>query len=153
MPTILLARPTHRLGRLHIRKEEGDEKVGNDAPADMVHAKFRGFLEKDFDDSSPENFDAYKLKKGGGKATVGAQLVEDHIHSAMQHTYAWMRDRMQSRLGPALVNIERHYYNSRAPDSPHPKDELGDAELLAAAGKAAAHNNKLMQDFGWTGAG
>jgi hypothetical protein len=142
MPTILIARSTHRFGRLHIRKEEGDELPVNRAQSDMVDGQFRLFLPPGFKDGTVAEFEKYKGDKPPG-------MVEHQIRIAMLKTYGWMRERMQGRLGPALQNLEAAYYNTRAPLSPHKNDHLTDRDMLDVSSRAKEHNDAVMAGFGW----
>jgi hypothetical protein len=149
MPAILLARPTHRNGSLHVTTKADDFDDKTDSPAGVVsfvfHEKLGGAssLYRKAEVAGVNEFDAFK--KSAGEDTVKVQ-----IYTAMQETYKWMRDFMRERLDKALPSIEMKYYNQLAEDGGK-KDRLKASEMLFVATEAKANNDAVMAGKGWVG--
>ncbi|MET9761296.1 DUF4157 domain-containing protein [Streptomyces sp. NPDC006372] len=149
MPTISLARVTHRTGRLHLSVRDGDEaNLHAEAQSDVVHGFFRGALPLAYrtaEDAGPAAFAQYTARTPGGRAAVAGQ-----IRGAMLTTYHEMRSRMEPRLGDALATVERGYFNDLArlkgvPDTGHiTVDEMAKVKALAVR-----HAHTVMSQWGW----
>ena len=157
MPAISIARPTHRRGRLHVSPYADDF---NDAPdittqAGAVNRKFMSYLTS-----------AYKAKEEAALASEAGYTewvqwrdnnttqVAGTIHSAMQHTYKWMRDYMQARLQVGLRVNEREYYNDlgEATTRTNSADyQIRTSEMDTVFTAAVGHNRRGMERYGWTG--
>jgi hypothetical protein len=150
MPAILLARPTHRTGNLHVTTKADDFGDNpTDSPAGAVAFVFHENLGGDAGDYR-------KAEKGGitafqrYKDSRGDNEVKKTIYVAMQDTYKWMRDFMRERLDNALPGIEMKYYNQLAEDGGK-KDRLTITEMNFVATAAKENNKAEMTRWGWVG--
>ena len=146
MPAILLARPTHRTGNLHVTTKADDFNDKTDSPAGVVSFVFH---EKLGGDKSPYR----TAEKAGATAfkafTAGREAeVKTQIYTAMQDTYKWMRDFMRERLDNALPALELKYYNQLAEDGGS-KDRITPREMLFVAAAAKENNLAEMARWGW----
>lgn len=154
MPAILLSRPTHRYGDLHITPDADD--FGD--PEQTTQA---GALNSTFVGALPDKYVAAE-KRGQTdyaewlkyKKEVGEEAVAGHIYDAMQHTYKTLRDYMQARLEPALKGKEREYYNDIATNAPKPPvkgSEVSQTQMGHVYKAAVERNNTELKKKGWVG--
>ena len=149
MPAILISRPTHRAGNLHVTTKADDFADKVDSPASVVNFIFHEKLGGDdgeyrkAEKAGVAAFEAYRVAKGD-------DAVKQQTYDAMQGTYKWMRDLMRERLDNALPGIELKYYNQLAEDGGK-KDRLKSGEMTLVAAAAKQNNDKEMKNWGWTG--
>jgi hypothetical protein len=149
MPAILIARPTHRTGNLHVTTKADDLPDKIDSQAGVVNFIFHEKL-------GGASSDYVKAEKGGvadfEKFKLGEtdDKVKMQIYVAMQGTYKWMRDFMRERLDNALPGIEMKYYNQLAEDG-NKKDRLKPGEMALVGAAAKENNNVEMAKWGWVG--
>jgi hypothetical protein len=161
MPTLLLARGTHRRGNLHINPRAddfSDAAVGTQAGA--VNHIYKNALPAE----------QRRIEKEVVRGTLPYSAWEDYrrqhdiaapINDAMQGTYRYMKTFMQTQLRSGLVGIERGYYNDlyaaahpASTDSP-----MTTADMNHVADKAIAHNAdgdaargiRGLMSYGWRG--
>jgi hypothetical protein len=155
MPAILLARPTHREGDLHVRKADDFPGLTDDAPADVVDFVFGEAIKAnepkvqgaagasksylDSEAAGATEFEKYKARQG-------KDAVEKTIYTAMQATYQWMKGYMQPRLQLALPEIERRYFNDLST-----REKISKGEMAVVYAAAVARNEKEMSSWGWKG--
>ncbi|TQV87767.1 eCIS core domain-containing protein [Aliikangiella coralliicola] len=161
MPTILLARPTHRRGNLHINPKADDFEGTNistqGAALNHVYTNLLpGTLKKKEQEVAAGNapYSDWKKLIKNKESTVKGQ-----IYRAMQGTYKYMRNYMQGQLKKGLVTNEKNYYNdlfaTKNPSSTEKPMKTKDMEDIWA--KAVSHNNqgrkgyKGMSKYGWVG--
>ena len=141
MPAVLLARPTHRRGNLHINKGDDFSNAIADAPGDGVKHIFRGKLKSDYTNAEDKGVTKFKtFTKDTGK-----DVVEKRIHNAMIGTYQWMRGKMRPRLKTALKSIEMPYYNDLAVLG-NKKDRLTRNDMEKTYNNATKHEKKVMEE-------
>jgi hypothetical protein len=149
MPAILIARPTHRTGNLHVTIKADDLPDKLDSQAGVVSFIFKEQLNsqsKDYlvaEKAGVGDFEKYKQITGEDK-------VKTQIYDSMQGTYKWMRDFMRERLDNALPGIEMKYYNQLAEDGSK-KDRLKAGEMSLIGAAAKENNNVEMAKWGWVG--
>lgn len=148
MPAILISRPTHRVGNLHVTTKADDFADKVDSPAGVVSFIFHEKLGGDQGEyrkaeKSVAAFEAYRVAKTDA-------VVQTQIYDAMQGTYKWMRDLMRERLDSALPGIELKYYNQLA-EAAGKKDRLKPGEMTLVAAAAKQNNNDEMKKWGWVG--
>lgn len=159
MPTILLARPTHRRGNLHINPHADDfdtASVSTQAAAlnhiykNHLSAEQRVLEREVFDGTRPYSaWEDYKRTHD----------ISTPIYDAMQETYRFMRTYMQRQLRTALVGIERGYYNDMfaAANPTSTTEPISVDDMNRLANDAIRHNNDGasargiagMQTSGW----
>ncbi|MFD7258436.1 DUF4157 domain-containing protein [Streptomyces sp. NPDC059874] len=151
MPTISLARETHRSARLHISVKDGDEEnIKAESQSDLVHQVFQQALGGDSSEylkrqaSGRAGFEAYVKGHPGGKPGVAA-----HIQDAMIKTYHWMRGKMEERLLGGLVGAERLYFNELAKQKSSQEEITQNEMVFRVYGKAVAHARREMKKWGW----
>lgn len=149
MPAILISRPTHRAGNLHVTTKADDFEDKVDSPASVVNFIFHEKLGGDdgeyrkAEKAGVAAFEAYRVAKGD-------EAVKKQTYDAMQGTYKWMRDLMRERLDNALPGIELKYYNQLAEDGGK-NDRLKSGEMTLVAAAAKQNNDSEMKKWGWTG--
>lgn len=145
MPTISVARLTHRRGRLHIQAVKpntpGDESSTTQSLA--VHMKFRAFV------SPTPVHDALFGTQGQFSAFTanshGRQQMRDGIYQAMRATYRWMRDDMSARLRNGLRSVEVDYYNALAEQAGR-SERMTPDEVTPAMTNAEQNNSRIMEN-------
>jgi hypothetical protein len=161
MPTILLARGTHRNGNLHISPRADDvDDTSTATQAAAVNVLYKGEL--------PDEQRTIERKVASGEkpyseweAYAKKHDVAGAVESAMQATYAHIRKYMQKQLRTALVGIERDYYNDvyLAGNPAKTTSPMTSDDMNKIAGKAVTHNHDGdknqnlpgMAYYGWTG--
>ncbi|MFC8095404.1 DUF4157 domain-containing protein [Streptomyces sp. NPDC057301] len=151
MPTISLARETHRSARLHISVKDGDEEnIKAESQSDLVHQVFQQALGGDTSEylkrqaGGRAGFEAYVKGHPGGRPGVAA-----HIQGAMIKTYHWMRGKMEERLLGGLVGAERLYFNELAKQKSSQEEITQNEMVFRVYGKALAHARREMKNWGW----
>jgi hypothetical protein len=126
MPAILIARTTHRRGRLHVNPSAEDfgEEVKLKSQSEAVDHIFRSNLPSGFKaaEKKTEDFLNYRNKQKDKE-------VSKQIYSAAQKTYQWMANYMQPRLKQALLSIEKEFYDGLA-ERANITDRLSDSDLV-----------------------
>ncbi|SMC19726.1 protein of unknown function [Andreprevotia lacus DSM 23236] len=161
MPTILLARPTHRRGNLHMNAAAEDfSDSGAVTQSEIVNHIFRQELPEPYlrleraavnNPRSSTHYDAWVAYRDRPANQVG-----NHIYQAMQKTYGYMRTHMQTQLKSALRGIELGYYNDLYL-AHHPGTAANSSALIKPGemnhiwSLAVAHNDKGMSARGWRG--
>ena len=158
MPAILLARPVHRLGNLHITPSADDfgdpeqttqagalNSVFQDALPPLYRKAEQDSLQDEANRPDYPAFLAYKQ-------TVGDDKVAEQIYDAMQVTYRVLRDFMQPRLKTALATREREYFNNIAKDAKSPpRGEVTGRQMDEVYKAAIGRNNTVLGEKGWIG--
>lgn len=161
MPTILLARGTHRRGNLHINPRADDF---SDAPVGTQ----AGAVNHIYKNALPEAQRRVEREVVAGTQPYSAW--EDYrrlndtstpIYNAIQQTYRYMRTFMQTQLRSGLAGIERGYYNDlhAAANPASAAEPMTAADMADVADKAVAHNRdgaaargiRGLQSYGWRG--
>lgn len=158
MPTILLARPTHRRGSLHInpRAEDFSDAAVSTQSAALNHIYKRALGDvRDIQDAvlaGTRPYSAWVAYRDNP-----ANRVSDRIYDAMQDTYQFMCKFMQPQLRTALEGIERNYFNDRHAQR-HPTATEGPMTVghMTRVFEAAVRHNRLggngvrgLQSYGW----
>jgi hypothetical protein len=161
MPTILLARPTHRRGNLHISPSADDfSDVSVSTQAGAVNHIYKNALptrqrqlERLVTDD-PSRYSQWVTYRDNP-----TNNVSQHIFDAMQATYQYMKTYMQTQLKNALLTIERDYYNDlyAARHTTSSDRPLTSAHMQSIWEAAVRHNNegdssrsiRGLSDYGW----
>ncbi|GAB6192456.1 eCIS core domain-containing protein [Desulfocastanea catecholica] len=159
MPTILLARPTHRRGNLHVSPSADDfTDAGVSTQAGAINHIYKNALPREqrdlerrvANDERPySEWETYRSRHN----------IRQPIINAMQTTYRYMRNYMQPQLRTALKTIERDYYNDIYA-SQHPSsstEPLTRDHMNQVWNRAVRHNDvgdssrniKGLSDYGW----
>jgi len=163
MPTILLAKHTHRSDvHIHAEPDESVENKNKSAPGQAVdnhfYAGLGGASEKSAWRALFKNKEALRVsKKSNAPLEVAGKslprdVVAERIFSATCTTYKWMRDEMQTKLKDALAAREVDYYNFTAETGKLDKaTHWLEASATAAPWKLAVKWNNAKMESGGAG--
>ncbi|MEO0876500.1 MAG: hypothetical protein AAFY48_18010, partial [Bacteroidota bacterium] len=144
MPAILLARRTHRTGRLHVTGNTAEDfgSSSGDAPSVVVDQWFKNALGTEF--SSRAQYNQFRSSQGDA-------AVSGRIYTAMQTTYKNMRRLMMRQLEPALQNLETDYYNNLAEEANRTARtyEFSSPSAIRVFRAARQFNDRKMGEKGW----
>lgn len=173
MPTVLISRHTHQLGRLHLDPKPDDAPGARPTQGGAVHATYGkrlGEYEPIVLAGSSAKLEAVKKQSAGQKlkdpdaVIVGGQpvtldMLQDAVYDAVVRTYTWVRDDMLARLRAGLAKQEVEYYTATAKRStqvtvyqPPPADRLQPAykavpkDTEAVASQAEQDVKRIMED-------
>jgi hypothetical protein len=151
MPTILLARPTHRSGNLHVNpsaEDFSDTEVATQSQA--VNHIYKNELSERQRTLEEEVFDGTRNYREWVTFRSRNDITTP-IHDAMQATYRYMRTYMQRQLRSALLGIERNYYNDLHLEA-NPgatQDAMARGPMITVYNAAVRHNNETLRSYGW----
>ena len=155
MPAILLARPNHRKGGLHIKVGTPADFEPQNRPtqAGKMHDTFTGLF---YQDKAAPLKTAKKKKQFADTVGENTKEVQEKLYAAIQGTYHSMYSYMFPQLKNALPKLEISYYRQIA----EKKHKKADGTLLDGYDMDSSHidsvykaaeknNNKVMQAHGW----
>ena len=156
MPTILLARPTHRRGNLHINPNADDF---NDASVSTQAGAINHIYKRALGDQAGLEHDVVagtRPYSAWEHHTLSGEY-SNTIYNAMQQTYRFMCNFMQPRLRNSLITIERSYYNDlHAQENPTAEEgPMTVDHMNEIANRAIAHNKdgsggvEGLEHYGW----
>jgi hypothetical protein len=160
MPTILLARGTHRRGNLHISPQGDDfDDTSTSTQAAAVNHMYKSKLPGTQRDVEREVAAGRRPYRAWEQYVTANPNFGSKIYEAMQDTYAEIRHYMAKQLATGLATIERDYYNDMYLAG-HPgstTDPMTRQEMKRVATLAEEHNRagasrrgiKGMRDYGW----
>jgi len=163
MPTILLARPTHRRGRLHITPSaedfRDDTTVTNQATA-VNHIYKHSLPDEQRRIESDVAADPTRYAQWENYVRrTGRAEIQNRIGAAMQGTYRYMKEYMQGQLLTALRAEEMDYYNdlwtTGNPSNTAGRITRGEMSRVHQAAvehnRVGGHGTSGLQSAGWIG--
>jgi len=159
MPTILLARGTHRRGNLHISPKGDDfDDTSTASQAAVVNHMYKKRLPTEHRNLEREVAAGRSAYRRWEDFKRSPRFNSNTIYQAMQATYAEIRHYMHRQLESGLSGLERDYYNDvYLAGHPGSTTQLMTRGAMKDVARKAEHHNregdggtvKGMRHYGW----
>ncbi len=159
MPALLISRPLHVYGDLHVHGAPDDDPTGDHATAG--HRSAPSFaLKNHFRDGMtdarvkhaffhPEETTAGRRLADIHGSAGGPARIRSNIHRGMLAAYQWMNNDMFPKLDRGLKLSERLYYNELA-EAGNKSDRLTDGEMTTVHSTFKSYSEGIYTAHGWT---